>query len=300
MHGNSQINLLKPYIVSLRQHVVFWVLMSCSTSVIAEPMLITYRSPESDKDERQKYNYAVLRLALEKTKADYGDYKLVPSGMMNNIRAIDTLRNHTRENFFVKLSYESEFPDFMEYIRFPVDLGIVGKRVCFISPNAKQRLSDKPNLEELKTFTHGQGKGWLDVKVLKHNGFIVEVVNIYDNKFYMVANNRFDFFCRGVNELKSEYEKFGGIENLDFDRTFAFVYPLPRFFYTHRANKDAIKRVTEGIMRAYKDGSLIKLWHAYYQESVEFSELHKRVKFHLNNPSVKDIDFDYERYFYSP
>lgn len=291
-------------IQSIRKVVTSRTITSCaclliSVTCFAESMLLTYRSPVGEADDkRYRYELEVLRLALEKTKSEYGDFELVPSGPMNNLRAIEILRKKSMKNFILKLSYDSDFPDFMDYIRFPVDLGIGGYRVCFISPKAKERLSASPTLEELTRFSHLQGRGWMDAKILRGNGFIVDEVSNYTGKFHAIANNHHDLFCRGIDEFREEYEKFSLIEGLDFDRTFALAYPLPRFFYTHIDNQKVIERVSKGIMLAYEDGSLVALWMKTHSNSIKFSAIWQRKVIKLENPAVQGIDFDYQQFFY--
>ncbi|MCE0494666.1 hypothetical protein [Vibrio salinus] len=273
-------------------------LTQSSISQADTTLTITYRSPQNQDDKRKQYQIALLKLALEKTRNDYGDYKLVPSGSMNNDRALEVLKTQSRKNFFIRLSYDSEYPDYMDYVHFPVDLGIVGYRVCFISPKANHHLSPKPTLKELKQFTHVQGRGWMDVKILRYNGFNVHEINNYTGKFYAVALSRFDLFCRGINEIQNEFNQFSHIEKLIVDKRFVFFYPLPRFFYTNKNNKQAIERLTKGIMRAYHDGSLISLWEKMYSDSISYSDISHRQLFILKNPYLKDIDFDYSKFFY--
>lgn len=269
-------------------------------AAVAEPLIITYRAPESKKDTRYDYDNALLKLALEKTVPEYGAYTLRPSKVMNFSRAIRVVEHDTEPNFFIKLSYDYKFSTKMAYVPFPVDLGIVGYRVCFVSPDGQLALNKVTNLTELKALEHGQGRGWGDVDILRHNGFTVKEASSYNSLFLMVVNNRFDLFCRGVNELLGEYDANKGIEDLVYDKSIAFYYPLPRFFYSHFSNTKALERITKGLAIAYKDGSLKKLWLAKYEKSITFSHLENRTIYQLENPLLKNINFDFEQYFYNP
>lgn len=267
----------------------------------ADPLVITYRSPESDKDTRYIYDNLLLKMALDKTISEYGSYQLRPSNKMNTIRTIRTIKNNLEVNFFAKLSYEEYFSrENMIYVKFPVDLGIVGYRICFVSPERFDEVSLMTSLTELKTLTHGQGVGWSDISILRHNGFTVKTVNNYKSLFPMVAKNRFDIFCRGANELHEEYETNKKIQGLMYNKTIAFYYPLPRFFYTHPSNKLAMERITKGIMLAFYDGSLKKLWLKHYQKNVDFADLDNRKVFNLENPFVNNINFNFKKYMYAP
>lgn len=263
--------------------------------------IFTYRKPESDSDHRYDYDNAVLKLALEKTRKEYGNFRFQASPPMNYSRAIEDSRNKVYPNFFIKLSYEDRFAEMgLTYARFPIDLGIVGYRVCFVRSALKAQLEKTTNLTELKRYTHGQGIGWSDVQVLRHNGFTVYEVSNYESLFKMVAAGRFDLFCRGANELFDEYRLHSNITQLDYDSSFAIVYPLPRFFFTNTTNKKAIERVTKGLQAAYLDGSLQQLWREEYQRSIDFAGLKKRRIFRIENPQLSKINFNYQKYNFDP
>lgn len=269
--------------------------ISCS---LAEPMLITYRAPESHTDKRYDYDNQLLKLALDKTIEEYGPYKLQASKSMNYARAIRVAEQNILPNFFIKLSYEQQHSEQMNYVPFPVDLGIVGNRVCFVSPDAKEPLSTVTQLSELRSFVHGQGRGWADVDILKFNGFKVKEINTYDSLFSMITYNRFDLFCRGVNELLNEFESHKSMQNLFYDTNILIRYPLPRFFYSHESNKKALKRIEKGLLIAYQDGSLKQLWSEQYGQSISFAKLNKRRIFELKNPFLDNLSFDYKKFFY--
>lgn len=286
---------------------ILWVallsLILCHTSgppaLADQPEIFTTRGAESASDKRYQYDHAVLDLALKKTEAAYGPYELVQSQPMTFPRAVLVAQKDTLENFFFKLSYESRYADLdLSFIPFPVDLGIVGFRVCFLSEEIKQRVTEARSLEEIRTLTHGQGAGWSDVEILRQQGFTVEEVSSYESLFHMVARNRFDLFCRGANELLEEYEGHRHIEGLAYDTSMALVYPLPRFFYTNANNTRAIERVQRGLEIAHQDGSLLKLWLRHYGPSLDFARVDQRRLYRLNNPHVADLPNDYEQYFF--
>lgn len=264
--------------------------------------MFTYRAPESEIDNRYTYDTEVLRLALEKTRSMYGAYRMVPSPALSFARAMLSVSRNTYPNFFIKLSYEDSLVSSqnMSFARFPVDLGIVGYRVCFVSPDAKARLATVKTADQLRTFTMGQGSKWADVEILRYNGFSVVETPLYESLFKMVASNRFDLFCRGTNELLDEYEAHKHIAGLSYDETLSIAYPLPRFFYTHQTNAKARDRIEAGLILAYQDGSLQRLWQKNYQRSIDFVQLGRRKIFWFENPLLKQLDFDYRKYFYDP
>ncbi len=288
----------------MRYSIIFllWIFTG-SLSAASEPILtVSHMSPESANDKRQEYEIALLRLALEKTRPEYGAFELKPAPPMNFTRAVASLTQNIFPNLMIQVSYEKRYEDSLEldYIKFPIDLGMVGYRVCFVATTLKNKLARVETLDDLRQFLHGQGKGWADVQILRHNNFKVTEVNKYESLFKMTASERVDIFCRGTNELLDEYEGHKNIEGLTYDTTFSLTYPLPRFFYTHRSNTIAIDRVYKGIMMAYADGSLKKLWYQSFKSSIDFVRLDKRKIFHIENPLAKTVNFDFEQYIYKP
>ena len=62
-------------------------LLICLPAWAAE-LVLTLRAPETAADQRQIYDNAVLRLALDKTRASHGPYRLRQSPPMNKQRAL--------------------------------------------------------------------------------------------------------------------------------------------------------------------------------------------------------------------
>lgn len=277
----------------------------CLLAQIAEahslsPMVFTHRVPEAYVSSTPNYEVSALKLALDKTLKEYGPYELRAAPQINVSRSIQSIKNNIFPNYFASLGYNEDYNAIHEitYIRFPVDLGILSYRTCFAAKSALEEISQINTLDELRQFSIGQGRGWVDSMILRYNGFKVVEFEPYPLLFKMAAGHRFDLFCRGANEVKEEYERWGNIEGLGYDRHLLIYYPMPIFFYTNSQNKEAIERVTKGLHMAYNDGSLLELWKQHHQASVDFAELDKRQLFRLENPLTKSIDFDFARYFY--
>lgn len=286
--------------MSTIQRTSFLLLMLMVETHAFAQTVFTHRVPEAYASNTPNYEVSVLKLALDKTRAEYGDYELKPAPKINVNRSIQSIKANTFPNYFASLGYRETYnndPD-IAYIRFPVDLGVLSYRTCFVSTKILDQVAKINTLDELRELSMGQGRGWVDGVILKQNGFKVVEVEPYPILFKMAAAHRFDLFCRGANEIKEEYERWGKIEGLSYDRALLIYYPMPIFFYTNSHNKEAIARVTKGLLKAYADGSLLKLWRDHHQASVDFAALNKRKIFRLDNPLVKSIDFDYAKYFY--
>lgn len=260
----------------------------------ADVMRVSYRAPENAQDRRLDYPIALLRLALQKTVASHGAYSFELTPAMNKSRSILAAKQQTYGNNFVMLSYEPSLAEQdLDYVRFPVHLGVIGYRVCFMTPGLREALAKVRTVDELKRFSIGQGAGWQDVQLLRRHGFEVSEVASYESLFAMVTKGRFDLLCRSANDVLGEISTR---PELELDRSFALVYPLPQFLYTHKANVLARERIAAGLKLAYADGSLLKLFKQHYQASLDYAGLDKRRIFRLDNPALASIDFDFQKY----
>ncbi len=287
----------------LRSSILLIATLLWATTVSAQTdMQVWHRSPLDFGIFRYVYDIEILRLALEKTRPTYGGYQLHAIPPANFTRMLHALRNDTYPNMVLETSYDQklEESDDLSFIPFPLELGIIGYRICFVNPQVKEEIQQINDLRELRQYTMGQGADWADITILRHNGFQVAEVSNYKSLFKMVAGGRFDLLCRGANELMKEYEQYRYIGNLTYDESFALVYRLPRFFYLNKRNTVLKQRLEEGIKMAYADGSLLELWRQHNLHSIEFARLPERKLFYLDNPLINDLPKDYEQYLIDP
>jgi hypothetical protein len=275
-------------------------LMALASPARAE-LLLTLRAPESTADQRQAYENAALRLALDKTLASHGAYRIQLSPMMNKQRAVLSAQQKAYPNFLLVSSpVQGRQAVDLAPVPFPLHLGLGGYRVCFVAPEQREAVAGAQTVEALRRFRHAQGSGWADTAILRANGFQVTEVPSYEALFQMVAKNRIELFCRSVLEVRGEALAHAALAGLVLDRSFLLVYDLPQFFYTHRDNRELIERLSVGLQKAYGDGSLLALFRSQMLASLRFAELPGRRVFRLLSPPVPGIDFDYHRYDLDP
>lgn len=262
------------------------------------PSLFYYRI--SDTTEYHSYHNELIKLALDKTAAEFGSYEMIPvEPAANTLRALSDVVQNKYSNMLLEQSYDPELDNSpLAFIPIPIDGGITGYRICFVSPTKQKEIANIDNIHQLKKFTIAQGVGWTDSKILKTNGFnVIEIAN-YPNIFKMVVSNRVDLFCRGANQVKTEMQYFKNLHRLDFDRSFVLVYDAPRFLYIHKANVEAKIRIEKGLNIAFKDGSLKSLWEKHNRENIDYINLSGRKVFRLENPLLKDLPPDYRFYYF--
>lgn len=270
-------------------------LLLLPSSLVLAEFVVSHRSPFTEGDKHHIYSTELLRLALEKTRKEYGAFTLRPIPPRNYTRALKAAVDDTFPNLIIETSYEQALTHHakLDFINFPMDLGVLGYRVCFINPKLKASGKKIESIEDLRQYTFAHGVGWADTIIFRHNGLKVQEIDNYDGMFLMVIGGRVDFFCRGANEILGEMEQFSQLKELTIDEQFLLIYPLPRFFYLNGKNKLAKKRIELGLQRAYADGSLQALWKANFLPSLELVNLAQRKAIHLENPLLDDLDVSF-------
>jgi len=121
--------------------------------------VVSIRSPESLEDTREAYSFELIKLVMDKTKEKYGDYRLQPIPAMNRPRAKYAAKLKIYPNLLLEESYDKEFSvkGDLTFINFPVELGILGYRICFVNPKIKEDLKRVTSVEQLKKYSMGQG-----------------------------------------------------------------------------------------------------------------------------------------------
>ncbi|MDM4768227.1 transporter substrate-binding domain-containing protein [Pelomonas sp. SE-A7] len=283
----------------LRSLIASLTLVAGSLTVQAAELVLTLRSPEGLQDQRQTYVNAAVKLALDKTLASHGPYKLQSAAPMNKQRALLSAGRKAYVNFVTIAGHsETRTAPELRPVRFPLMLGITGYRVCFVAPESQQKVEQVRSLDELRRqFSVVQGVGWADVPILRANGFHVIEAASYDALFRMVSKNRADLFCRSILEVLQEAQQH---PELLLDRSFALAYDMPQFLYTHRDNQAVIERLTLGLQQAHADGSLQALMMNYLQPALRFVGLGKRRLHQLQSPQADDLGFDYRSFKLDP
>ncbi len=267
-----------------------------------DEFVVSYFSNGMDSES---YNVELLKLALEKTRKTYGDYRLSPlvtTSTLTARRLLTILIKNEVPNLVVVLTYADRYrpPENLTFIDFPVDLGLLGWRICFVSPQVKEKIKTAQSLADLRQYSIVQGLNWSDGNILRENGFRVIELPEFPSLFKMVASGRADLFCRGVNELPNEYQQFEDIGNLYYDESFLLHYKMPLFFHLHSSNTLAKKRIHAGLKIAYADGSVERLWLASHKASILFAKIPQRKVFHLKNTAADKAPKSYEQYLINP
>lgn len=258
-----------------------------SAALNANPMLYRYHIPESAQDHRYDYHWALLKLALEQTSEQYGDYQLEPAPLvMSESRQFQALGGPLLSVMISPADIENE-KRFLP-VRIPLDKGLIGYRVLLIRKERQAEFSRINNLEQLHKLTVGQGRDWRDVRVWQDNGFEVVQGSNYNGLFQMLLSGRFDFFSRSIVEVQDELaQRRQQMPDLAIEKSILIYYPWPFYFYFARtdAGQKLADRVQVGLMKVFNDPVLFEpLFNRFNGATLAQLNLQERHVFYLENP----------------
>lgn len=251
----------------------------------AEPMRILHQGPETPGDTRNDYGWAVLRMALDKTRGRWGPYQMIAGANMNGLRAVEELQLK-KLNIVVRATSPELEQAFLP-IRIPLDKGLLGYRVFLIRKQIQPLLDRVQTLDQLRKFTVGQHSAWTDVTVLEQSGFKVVRGGHYDGLFGMLANARFDLFSRSVKEVGAELlANQKRYPDLVIERNLMLHYPLPPYLFVRRDGdgERLAARIEAGLNIMLKDGSFDRMFNAMKAPLEKEFNMTGRRLFRIPNP----------------
>jgi len=267
-------------------------------------MTYIYHPPESPLDVRYQYHWEILRTALDRTKAKWGPYRMVASERMTESRQRFEIEHATGKLTVMYLSTTPEFESSLVPVRIPVDKNLGGYCVFLIRAEDKPRFAKVKTLDDLRAFSYGLGLGWVDVDILRYNGFKVVTGSDYDGLFEMLVHKRFDIFLRAVPEVLDEYaQRKKTLPKLDIENSILFYYPLPMYFWFPKSDEGRrlAARAEEGMRMMIADGTYDAIFDKYQRAKIERLHLKERRLFTIRNPYVgPETPFSDKRLWFDP
>jgi hypothetical protein len=267
-------------------------------------MTYVYDAPESDLDVRYEYHWEILRTALEKTAARWGPYRLLPSERMAESRQVFELERATGKLTVMYLSTTPELERKLLPVRIPVDRNLGGYCVLLIRREDRERFAAVRTVDDLRRFKFGLGLGWIDVDILRANGFEVVSGTSYEGLFEMLVHRRFDVFLRAATEVLDEYaQRKDRLPELLIEDRIVFYYPLPMYFWFSRtdAGRRLAARAEEGMRQMIADGSYDVIFDRFQRRKIEALRLKERRILRIPNPLLgPETPFADKRLWFDP
>lgn len=201
------------------------------------------------------YGYQVLELALQRSGLKYelrlGDDEVSARGAW---MSIDAGQCSVIDNGSV-----AHLADQYDMVPVPIDFGLGGCRRMLGRREVLAQLRSMHRLNELQTFQFGQGKGWIDARILRNAGLEVEEGE-FQALLRMLQGRRFDLLPLGADEaysiLEREHDKAPDVE---IGTSVGLLYPFLRVFYVRRGDTELHDALVRGLKTAHADGSLLAL-----------------------------------------
>ncbi len=238
---------------------------------------------------RFSYDIKLLQIALDKTVKEYGVAKAVPYAQsVNEARGLRLLESGKVDVAFIPTNRERELR--FRSVQFPLLQGLLGYRVLLIHKDNSSLFSSVKTLEQLRrTAVAGFGLHWADMQILYANQLPVIGHPEYSTLFDMLAEKRFDYFPRGLNEAWIEQQNIAvSHPDITIEQNIALYYPFPRYFFVEKQNKHLADRLMLGLKRAKRDGSFDTLFEQTFGEWIKKANIRQRHVIELNNPFLAD------------
>lgn len=270
-HKNQTKSHCVKSMLSLLRLIGLCCLVLCSCTAIAERKSASstpiYTQWLAGAEGRHAYDAAVLRLAMEKSRAEFGDFVLMTTDERSNIER-SRMMAQRGDHFQIHLAPNDELTkgNFI-FVEVPTIKGLLGYRQMIVREEDLQRFESITSLEDMLRLRleAGLGSRWPDVEVLRGNGIKVIETNEIKNLFAMLKVNRFDFIPLGINEIEGTLATYSKqYPGLAIARKAVLFYPISTFFVVHPDYPHLAKRVEYGLQQATKDRSLDRLFEQHY------------------------------------
>ncbi|PUA29699.1 MAG: hypothetical protein B0W54_03765 [Cellvibrio sp. 79] len=216
---------------------------------------------ENLKQDHDDYYYSnLLRLALSKTVPTHGEYQLefIPVMPITNRLLRDIERGEVDVTW---MPYAKD----LKYNLTPIKIRLLKElsdyRVFLIRAQDKEKFSTIKNIEDLRKLKGGIGSHWPDRQVMEENGLPLVLSLSYFNLFKMLKSNRFDYFSRGIYQVRTEVDTYAD-QGIALEKYLFLRYENPVYFYLHKDNQKLADRIETGLKLAIEDGSFNKLFNS--------------------------------------
>ena len=250
-------------------------------------MRYVHPPPESALDHRYDFEWKILETALERTRDRYGAYEIAQSAFMTERRQVRELASAGKRLTLLFLGTTAAMERDLLPVRIPVDRNLQGYCVLLIRREDQARFAAVRSLDELRRFRFGLGLGWIDVDILRANGFNVVTGSSYEGLFSMLQQRRFDVFLRSAVEVLDEYDqRQTALPDLKIEDQLILYYPMPMYFWFARTpdGRRLAARVETGMRLMLEDGSYERIFAQYQNRKIERLQLRSRRVLRIDNP----------------
>lgn len=240
--------------------------------------------------KRDDYQVQLLRLALEKTRATHGAFKIV---RVKTEFSTPRVRRELSRGKIINLqagpwrrvNQVAGRGDPAIRIDIPLYNGLLGYRHLIIRDEDQAHFAAITEVSGLKSRVAGQVRGWVDAEIYRANGFHVEDSSNINNVLAMLNAKRYDYVPMSIVEapllLESQAER--GYKMVVAQRPLLY-FPLPFVFYMSIHEPALAQRLEQGLRLAQADGSFAALLARSFAAEIAMIRQQQDDYFVLHNP----------------
>lgn len=248
--------------------------------------LVRYIESKDFPDPKQSYFVDLLKLTLEASKEQYGDYQLQPINIeMAQARTSIMLQRDEYIDLTWRMT-SNQLEQQLQAIYFPILKGLMGYRIFIINKEQQHLFNQNTSQETLQNLHLGQGHNWADTEILQANGF--NVIQGQDSFLIeMLKKGRFNYFPRALHE---PWPEIAGDNTLAVEEHLMLQYPAPVFFFVNKKNKRLQQRLTYGLSKLLESGRFEHFFlnHPITSGTWTKAKVSKRTTYHLDNPLLSE------------
>lgn len=268
-------------LAKVRTCILILLICACTPS-FGKTLNVVIPPLEPDATPQYTYFYKLLELALSKTVSE-GPYKIIyASATFTTERYLAELNNNSTISVLWTMGDKKREQNLLP-IRFSLLRDLNSFRVLLIRKEDKEKFEKIKTLDELRRLKAGLGAQWPDTDIMRRNNFNVVTSMQYNSLFKMLAARRFDFFSRGLYEIKNEAEAHKD-KGLIVDQHLMLFYNAPFYYFVNKNDKALADRIERGLKTSQADGSLDELFFSIpgFREGYDEQFNSKRLLFTLD------------------
>lgn len=259
-------------------------------AALETPVSVKFWGGRAGRDE---YDIALLKMALDVTKDDFGEYTLsVNEQRFGTLRARREISKGAIINIYPSPLRNQDVleKEKIMVVRFPTMKGILGYRALIIRDEDKEKFDGVKSLADLQNLAIGQGQGWIDSDIYRANGVAVVDAPRYGFLYTMLSRNRFDAIALGVGEIDAAL----GSTEASFQRNFTIYkglliyYPFPTVYHVSAKLPHLVERLEIGLARLEASGEFERHFQAHHATRLQQYQENGAEVIILANPFLED------------
>lgn len=230
--------------------------------------------------ERKSYFLKLLRLTLEASKAEFGDYDLQPAAVTMKG---DRLDYNLANNKGIDIIWRSTAKKASKKI-IPIDIpllrGYDGLMLGVIKKSEQERFNNIITLEQMKTFKIGRFQGKRKDDIFNKNGFNIALANRLQVSYRHLKKGFTDYLPMHAYGAHLHLHQN---PTLAVEKSIAINLPFTLNFYVNANNKKLFKRIKRGLEIIESNGTFKQHFdtHSMMEPYQKLSRQPPRKIFHL-------------------